>query len=314
MKYLEFHFSLRPFASDFADVLEAVLADVGFDSFVKADDLNVSASDVTDATGDTVFPDDLNVTSQTADAAQLTAYIKAADYDEMKLKQALANFPVTGVEIDFGYSEAEDKDWNAEWEKNFFQPLVVDDRCVVSATFHKDVPQAEYSIRINPRMSFGTGHHETTRQMLREILRADVAGKYVLDMGCGTSILAILAAMRGARHCTAIDVDEWCVRNSEENISLNGLQNIKVMLGDASLLPSEPFFDIILANIHLNIIVGDMPAYVSCLRSGGLLLTSGFYRKDLPRVEQRAAELGLTLLRAGDEREWCCAVFEKTAK
>ena len=160
-------------------------------------------------------------------------------------------------------------------------------------------------------MSFGTGHHETTRQMLRELLRVEVGGKDVLDMGCGTSILAILAAMRGARHCTAIDVDEWCVSNSEENIRLNGLMNVDVHLGNASMLPSEPEYDIILANIHLNIIIGDMPAYVTSLRGGGLFLTSGFYVKDLPEVEARAASLGLSLVRSSEEREWCCAVFRK---
>ena len=130
-------------------------------------------------------------------------------------------------------------------------------------------------------------------------------------MGCGTSILAILSAMRGARHCTAIDVDEWCVRNSEENVHLNGLTNVNVHLGDASMLPEKPVFDIILANIHLNIITGDMPAYVRCLRPEGLLMTSGFYLDDLPQVKARAAELGLEFLHAGDERTWCYAVFRK---
>lgn len=313
MKYLEFHFSLDPSSTDFLDILEAVLADVGFDSFVKAGDDVVSPADILDATDDTVIPQQLESMDNKVDvpSAGLTAYIKAADFDEAALQEALGNFPVPDVSIKYQVMEAEDKDWNAEWEKNYFQPLNVDGRCTVSATFHKDVPETEYNIKINPRMSFGTGHHETTRQMLREVLRVDIAGKDVLDMGCGTSILAILAAMRGARHCTAIDVDEWCVKNSEENIQLNGLTNVDVHLGDAGSLPDKPTFDIILANIHLNIINGDMPAYVRCLRSGGMLMTSGFYLNDLPQVKSRAAELGLEFLHAGDERDWCCAVFQK---
>lgn len=311
MKYLEFRFTMKPYVADFADVLESVLAEVGFDSFVKAEDHSFSPEDVTDATGDTVFPESLSTQISSESSPHLTAYIKTSDYEECKLKDALANFPVPDVEITFESEEAEDKDWNAEWEKNFFQPLLVDDKCTVSATFHKDVPEAEYNIKINPRMSFGTGHHETTRQMLREILRIDCTEKNVLDMGCGTCILGILASMRGAKHCTAIDVDEWCVDNSKENISLNGLTNIDVHLGDASLLPKEPTFDIVLANIHLNIIVGDMPTYVSSLRNGGLMLTSGFYKDDLEQVKTAAAALGLEFLRASDERNWCCAVFRK---
>lgn len=313
MKYLEFHFSLTPSSTDFLDILEAVLADVGFDSFVKAGDDVVSPADIFDATGDTVIPQQLESMDNKVDvpSAGLTAYIKAVEFDEAALREALGNFPVPDVSIKYQVMEAEDKDWNAEWEKNYFQPLDVDGRCVVSATFHENVPQAEYNIKINPRMSFGTGHHETTRQMLREILRYDISGKDVLDMGCGTSILAILAAMRGARHCTAIDVDEWCVKNSEENIQLNGLSNVEIHLGDSGSLPDKPTFDIILANIHLNIINGDMPAYVRCLRLGGILMTSGFYLHDLPQVKSRAAELGLEFLHAGDERDWCCAVFQK---
>lgn len=284
MKYLEFEFTLSPASSDAEDVLEAVLADVGFDSFVKPE----------------------------AEDRPLLAYVRQELYDEGALQAALADFPLPGFDIRFRYAEAEDKDWNAEWEKNYFTPLDVDGRCVVAATFHRDVPRAEYNITINPRMSFGTGHHETTRQMLHELLVADLVGKDVLDMGCGTSILAILASMRGARRCTAIDVDEWCVRNSQENLELNGVGNIDVRLGDASLLADAAGrFDVVIANIHLNVILADMAAYERSLRPGGLFLTSGFYAADLPRIRAEAERLGLRFLHAGDERNWCCAAFAK---
>ncbi len=140
-----------------------------------------------------------------------------------RLKEALADFPLPDTQIEYNYVEAEDKDWNEEWEKNFFQPIVIGDRCVIHSTFHNDVPQAEYDIVINPQMAFGTGHHETTSLIIGELLDSDLQGKSLLDMGCGTSILAILARMRGASPCTAIDIDEWCVRNSLENIELNGV-------------------------------------------------------------------------------------------
>lgn len=283
MKYLDFDFTLTPSSSDFQDVLEAVLAPVGFDSFVKSEEEN----------------------------KPLKAYIKAGDFDEQALKQTIAEYPIPNVSIAYTYTEAEDKDWNEEWEKNYFTPLNVDGRCVVKANFHHNVPPAEYNIIINPRMSFGTGHHETTWQMLHEILNAPMQGKAVLDMGCGTSILAILAALRGAKHVTAIDVDEWCVKNSKENYELNNITNIDVHLSDATSLENFGPFDVIFANIHLNIILHDMQAYAAQLNPGGLFLTSGFYVDDLPQIKAEAARLGLSFLHAHDQRRWCCAAFRK---
>ena len=148
--------------------------------------------------------------------------------DEETIKNALADFPLPDTQITYSYVEAEDKNWNEEWEKNFFQPIVIGDRCVIHSTFHTDVPKAEYDIVINPQMAFGTGHHETTSLIIGELLDSELQGKSLLDMGCGTSILAILARMRGAAPCTAIDIDEWCVRNSIENIELNQVTDITV--------------------------------------------------------------------------------------
>lgn len=282
MKYLEYTFNISPNSGDMQDILGAVLADAGFDSFVKDEEGKES----------------------------LKAYVKKDEFSEERLKEVLANFPLP-AEISYEGHEAEDKDWNAEWEANFFEPLNIDNRCVISAPFHKDVPTVEYNVKINPRMSFGSGHHETTSQMIREILNNPMEGRTVLDMGCGTSLLAILASMRGATTLTAIDNDEWCVFNSKENFELNHISNINVLLGDASLLPQVGPFDVILANIHLNIILADMEKYVSRLNVGGLLFVSGFYYDDLPRIKAEAERLGLIFDHAGQECNWCCAAFRK---
>lgn len=312
MQYLEFHFTLTPASSDFTDVLESVLADAGFESFVKDEDQTILPSDLNEATGDTVLNDSIlgaPGNENPAASSNLTAYIQQSLFDEAVLRQSIKEFPIPGVSINYEMKEAENRDWNAEWEQNYFQPLMVDERCVVSATFHKDVPLAEYNIKINPRMSFGTGHHETTRQMLRAILATDIQGRDVLDMGCGTCILGILAAMCGARSLTAIDIDEWCVANSRENLALNGIDNAEVLHGNADLLPSVPTYDIILANIHLNIICADIQRYAACLRPGGIILTSGFYTADLPAITAAAKAAGLTFLRHTEENNWCCAKF-----
>ena len=220
MKYLEFTFHTTPCTEIVNDVLSAVLGEVGFESFVEQTD-------------------------------GIAAYIQKDLYNETVLKEALADFPLPDTQVEYAYQEAEDKDWNEEWEKNFFQPIIIGDRCVIHSTFHRDIPQAKYDIVINPQMAFGTGHHETTSLIIGELLDNDLQGKSLLDMGCGTSILAILARMRGAAPCTAVDIDEWCVRNSLENIELNGVDRISVFQGDASLLKDQGPFDVILSLIHI---------------------------------------------------------------
>lgn len=278
MKYLEYTFTSRPSDDTVQDVLAAMLAEVGFDSFVHAD----------------------------GGAEPLKAYVRADSLDEAALQAALADFPLPGVEISYTAAEAEDRDWNEVWEQNYFQPLVVDGRCVVASTFHKDVPRAEYAITIDPRMSFGTGHHATTAQMISMLLDHPMEGRDVLDMGCGTSILAILARMRGARQCVAIDNDEWCVRNSLENIGLNAVDHIDVRLGDASLLPSVGPFDVVIANINRNILLADMQAYAGRMRPGALLFMSGFYVDDVPAIRAEAEHLGLRFAEARDRDRWAC--------
>ena len=280
MKYLEFIFRTTPCTETVNDVLSAVLADAGFESFLERPD-------------------------------GIAAYIQADLYKEENLRQAIADYPLPGTDITYSYTEAEDKDWNEEWEKNFFQPIVIGDRCVIHSTFHQDVPQAEYDIVINPQMAFGTGHHETTSLIIGELLDTDLQGKRVLDMGCGTSILAILARMRGASSCTAIDIDDWCVRNSLENIALNHLDGIHVYQGDASSLTDKGPFDVVIANINRNILLADMRHYVARMSQGTTLLISGFYTEDIPTLRSEAERLGLHYTGKREKNHWATLAFTK---
>lgn len=278
MKYLEFTFHTHPCTETVNDVLSAVLGEVGFESFVDQAD-------------------------------GISAYIQTNSYDETALQEALSAFPVPDTQIDYHYQEAEDKNWNEEWEKNFFQPIIIGDRCVIHSTFHHDVPKAEYDIVINPQMAFGTGHHETTSLIIGELLESDLAGKSLLDMGCGTSILAILARLRGADPCTAIDIDEWCVRNSLENIELNKVDNITVFQGDASSLEGEGPFDVVIANINRNILLNDLKQYVSCMHSGSEIYMSGFYVDDIPLIQAEAERNGLQFTGHKEKNRWAAVKF-----
>ena len=172
------------------------------------------------------------------------------------------------------------------------------------STFHQDVPSAEYDIVINPQMAFGTGHHETTSLILAELLDTDLKGKSVLDMGCGTSILAILAAKRGAGPLTAIDIDDWCVNNSRDNIALNHVEGITVELGDASLLEGRAPFDVIIANINRNILLADMERYAACMHPGSLIFMSGFYVEDVPAIRAEGERLGMEFIHCKEKHNW----------
>lgn len=280
MKYLEFSFHTHPCTETVNDVLCAILGEVGFESFVEQ-------------------------------AEGINAYIQTALYDEESVKLAIANFPLPDTEIEYSYTEAEDKDWNEEWEKNFFQPIVIGDRCVIHSTFHHDVPQATYDIVINPQMAFGTGHHETTSLIIGFLLDLPLQQQAVLDMGCGTSILAILARMRGAAPCTAIDIDDWCVRNSLENIELNHVDQISVYLGDASILTDKGPFDLVIANINRNILLADMQHYIARMNAGATLLMSGFYVDDIPAIRTEAERLGLTFEEYREKNRWAAVRFKK---
>ena len=270
MSYIQILFYLKNNEEYVSDILSAQLADLGFESFVN-----------------------------TADG--LEAYIKKQIFSKEHLDTLVKDFEYS--ELSYKIIEVEDKDWNEEWEKHYFEPILIDNKCVIHSSFHQNVPQAEFDIIINPKMAFGTGHHETTSLMISKILQADLRGKTVLDMGCGTSVLAIFAKMRGATNLTAIDIDDWCVENSLENIKLNKIDGIEVLLGGAELL-SGRHFDVIFANINRNILLADMAEYIACLPPNGELYMSGFYSEDVPVIKEKALSLGMKFVDFQEKNNW----------
>ncbi len=273
--YIEVRFDLTPSCEDATDLLAGLLADAGFESFV---------------------PDDNG----------LTAYVKKELYDADAVGAAVADFPFD-CRIDFRDTLVEGRDWNAEWEKNYFKPIVVGDRCVIHSSFHTDIPHAEYDIVIDPKMAFGTGHHSTTSLIIRQLLDANLEGRSVIDMGTGTGILAILAAMRGASPVTAIEIDAFAYENAVENVRLNGHAEIKVLNGDASLLAGVTPADIFIANINRNVITGDLDRYAPVVKPGGMMLLSGFYQGDDADIVSRAAAArGFDTVGMSVDNNWCC--------
>lgn len=275
MNYIEYDFTVFPTEMG-AEILMAELAEVGFDSFEDT------------PTG-------------------IKAYIPKDSWNEHILQDIylLSNPEFT---ISYQITEIEQVNWNEEWEKNF-SPIVVEDLCTVRANFHP-VPNTRYDIVITPKMSFGTGHHETTYMMLQQLLPLSLEGTKVLDMGCGTGILAIMAALRGAHDITAIDIDPWCVENATENVQQNNCSFITIKEGDVSLIAGEQY-NLILANINRNILLSDIPAYTQALLPQGLLLVSGFYEEDLPAIKEKCQEVGLTYLSHIERNRWVSAKFQR---
>lgn len=261
-----------------ASLLMDEMADAGFESFVENDQ-------------------------------GFSAYIPEKDFSEAKLK-AFQYF-LQGT-MGISWKMVPEQNWNAEWEKNF-EPVTVDDFCSIRAPFHDPIPNMKYEIVIEPKMSFGTGHHETTSNMIRLMSGLDLKGKTVLDMGCGTAVLAILAGMMGAEAITAIDNDEWAYNNSIENIERNSMNHVTIMLGDASLLETFPAesFDVVLANINRNILLRDMAAYARVLKQGGILLLSGFYSSDRPMIVEHCKQFSITEERFITLNDWVALASTK---
>ena len=269
-----------PCSEDITDLAAAFLADVGFESFEPDQD-------------------------------GLTAYVRASAGDPRILAEgALDGFPIsTRFVISTRFIKGED--WNAEWEKNYFKPIVIGDRVVVHSTFHKDVPEAEYDIVIDPKMAFGTGHHDTTSQMMRLILELPLKGRNVIDMGAGTGILSILAKMRGADCVTGIEIDEPAYLNAVEHASLNKT-DINLIHGDAGSLAGVSQADFFFANINRNIILGDLDRYSDALKAGGEMLLSGFYEQDVDIIESECLKYGLKeVSRLVSESGWTALRMKK---
>jgi ribosomal protein L11 methyltransferase len=223
----------------------------------------------------------------------------------------LETFPLPATKIDYTVKEMEDKDWNEEWEKNYFKPIKIGDKCIIRASFHEAEPGFQYEIIIDPKMAFGTGNHETTYLMIEQIFNLDLKGKKLLDMGCGTAVLAILAKLRGASEVVGIDIDQWAYDNALENTKLNHTEDIKIGLGGAEKIKEYGDFDVILANINRNIILADIPTYARSLRPGGTLLMSGFYKEDLPLIEDACVKNGISLEGFAEKNKWTVAITRK---
>lgn len=241
----------------------------------------------------------------------LKAYISSYRFDLQILQNIINKHIFAGEQITFRLENIPPQNWNEEWEKNYFQPIVIGTDCVIHSSFHTNIPKAEFDILIDPKMAFGTGHHETTSLMLEALLKLEVSGKSFLDMGCGTAVLAILASMKGAVNVLGIDIDEWAVNNALENIQLNNSPAIEILAGGAELLEHTASFDIIFANINRNILLADMSAYVTKMTRGSLLFMSGFYQEDLPIIRSTAESLGLTFIDFQSKNNWVAARFEK---
>ncbi len=213
-------------------------------------------------------------------------------------------------QVEYQVEEVAKVNWNEEWEKNY-DPVVVGDQCIVRATFHEPKPSFPYEIIITPKMSFGTGHHATTWQVLNYQLSLDHQGKKVIDVGCGTGALAIMAYKRGAKEVTAVDIDDWCIENSAENFSLNSCENINLKLGGIEEVPGSEVFDVMLVNINKNVLLEQMQDYNQRLASGGVLVLSGFYQEDISDLRQSAEALSLNYVDESEKNRWAMLVFRK---
>ena len=271
--YIGYHFTIEPIELG-SEILIAELGEKAFESFIETE-TGISAYVQKDLWSETILED-----------------IQILDNPEFK--------------INYTFEEIEQVNWNEEWEKNF-EAIEVDGKCHVRAPFHEKT-NAEYDIVIEPKMSFGTGHHETTHMMIQHILETDFSNKKTLDMGCGTAILAILAEMKGAQPIDAIDIDNWCYLNSIENAERNNCKHISVYEGDASLLVGKKY-DIIIANINRNILLNDMQQYVDCLNKNGILFLSGFYTEDIPAISESCTSKGLTYVKQFERNNWVALKF-----
>jgi ribosomal protein L11 methyltransferase len=237
------------------------------------------------------------------------AYIQKEECSDDILDQI---FVLSSNEFDISYTseEIEQVNWNSEWEKNFEQ-IDVEGIVSIRAPFHEN-PNLQYDIVIEPKMSFGTGHHETTHMMVEHLLELELKGKKTLDMGCGTGILAIFAEMKGAKPIDAIDIDNWCYLNTIENVERNNGKHISAYEGEASLLEGKNY-DVIIANINRNILLNDIAVYGACLNAGGVLLLSGFYAEDIPLLDEKAVALGMTLEKILSRNKWQSLKYVKNS-
>ena len=275
MEYIEVAFEITPHTSENVEIITAWISDLPFDSFSDTE-------------------------------KGLNAYAPSNDFSEENLKLKLEDFSI--FKVKYSTQTIEDQNWNKVWEENYFEPIIIGDKCLVRGSFHENTPKVEWEIVIDPKMSFGSGHHSTTKMMLEHLLEIDVSNKSVLDMGCGTGILAILSAMRRAKKIVAIDIDEWAYNNTIENADNNKQAHIEVKQGGAEIIGEEKF-DVILANINTNILLRDMPVYKKSLTLDGMLIMSGFYSVDKTKIIEKSLDLGMKVIQEKEENDWCAIIF-----
>jgi len=288
MKYYEVKFSIQPFSQDASDILAAMAGEAGFETFEETE-------------------------------GGLKGYVQQALFDQEALDQAIQFFPMDGIEIIYNVKEAEDKDWNEQWEQEGFDPIVIaDGQMVIHDGRHLPNSQlstlnSQLSIEIDAHLAFGTGTHETTQMVCAALLKESLKDKNLLDAGCGTGILGIAALKLGAKNVTAYDIDEWSADNTRHNAVINQVdEHLKVMCGDASLLDAIPDrFDYVVANINRNILLQDMHRFRQVMKPQGTIILSGFYTEDIPLLEEKGKELGMVLEKQWENNNWACILMRE---
>lgn len=284
MKYFEVNFKIQPLSQDARDILAALSGDAGFETFEDTDE-------------------------------GLKGYVQQSLFDEEALHQTLQFFPMENTHIIYNIAEAEDKDWNEQWEQEGFEPIVIGDNQIIihDGRHLPEQSTAQIAIEIDAHLAFGTGTHETTQMVCATLLEESLNDKDILDAGCGTGILGIAALKLGAKSVTAYDIDEWSADNTRHNAVINQVdEHLKIHCGDASLLDTfEERFDYVLANINRNILLNDMERFRKVMKPQGTLIMSGFYTEDIPLLESKGKELGLNLIRQQENNHWACILMRE---
>ena len=284
MKYFEVEFTINPMSADASDLLADLALEAGFETFEEAEN-------------------------------GLKGYVQQSLFDEDALRSCIADFPIEGTSIIYNVREAEDRDWNEQWEQEGFEPIIIaDGKMVIHDGRHLPECNNDISIEIDAKLAFGTGTHETTRMICKELISEvpELVDGRVLDCGTGTGILSIAALKLGANEAVGYDIDEWSADNARHNAVINRVDDrFTSLLGDASVIDTiDGEFDLVLANINRNILLADMPRFVSKMHSGSKLILSGFYTADSPLLIQKAADLGLTFVSQNQDQDWACLVFK----
>jgi ribosomal protein L11 methyltransferase len=282
MKYFEVEFTISPMSADASDLLAALAGDAGFETFEEAEN-------------------------------GLKGYVQQSLFDEDALRSCIEDFPIEGTSIIYNVREAEDRDWNEQWEQEGFEPIIIaDGKMAIHDGRHLPQVDSEISIEIDAKLAFGTGTHETTRMICKELIILSPITHRVLDCGTGTGILSIAALKLGAREAVGYDIDEWSADNARHNAVINRVDDrFTSLLGDASIIDTiDGEFDLVLANINRNILLADMPRFVSKMHKGSVLILSGFYTADSPLLIQKAESLGLGFVSQNQDQDWACLVFK----